>query len=80
MTNHGQVPATVDIAVELQADFADIFEIHGSSIAAPPGLALALASRDYALRFDFRDAGLRWTTLVKSSVEPRHEGNCFTMT
>ncbi|MFN0073330.1 MAG: amylo-alpha-1,6-glucosidase, partial [Chloroflexota bacterium] len=26
-------------------------------------------------RFDFRDAGLRWTTLVKSSELPRIEGN-----
>src|SRR4051794_10434302 len=73
LTNHGQVTATIDIAVELQADFADIFEIHGSPIAAPPSRTRT-GSRDYALRFDFRDAGLRWTTLVKSSVEPRYEG------
>jgi glycogen debranching enzyme len=72
LTNHGQVPATIDLAVELQADFADIFEIHASSIAAPRSRTRA-GSRDYALRFDFRDAGLRWTTLVKSSVQPRHD-------
>jgi glycogen debranching enzyme len=70
LTNYAQSTATVHLAVQLQADFADIFEIHDKSIAAPAP-RMRSGVRDYAVRFDFRDAGLRWTTLVKSSLPTR---------
>jgi glycogen debranching enzyme len=73
ITNHAQSPATIRLSIELQADFADIFEIHDKKIAAPSPRRRS-GARDYAMRFDFRDAGLRWTTLVKSSVPVQTDG------
>jgi glycogen debranching enzyme len=73
LTNHAQSSVNVDLTIEMQADFADIFEIHDQSFSAARARARH-GARAYALRFDFRDEGLRWTTLVKSSVPPRREG------
>ncbi len=73
------IPATVDIAVQLQADFADIFEIHGSSIAAPgPALALAVEIMPCGLISETPDcAGQRSSSQVSN---PGMRAHCFTMT
>lgn len=73
VTNHGSADVALEIALDCRADFADIFEIHSRS-ADPRPPRVRAGRRDFALRFDFRDAGMRWTSLVRCSQPPKVDG------
>src|ERR1700756_3428717 len=65
--NYGPLPVAVELVLELEADFADIFEIRGYPRAKPRQL-LGSESDDSSLTFSYRglDKVLRKTVLASS--------------
>jgi glycogen debranching enzyme len=68
--NYGLAPVSIELILELEADFADIFEIRGYSTANPRRL-LSPEANEGSLRFSYRglDHVLR-KTVIASSLKP----------
>lgn len=73
IANHGLERADLALDITVQADFADIFEVHSHSMSAPVPRA-RLVQHAHALRFDFKDSGLRWSTLIRTSTPGQIDG------
>jgi glycogen debranching enzyme len=65
--NYSLLPISLDLVLELEADFADIFEVRGHSRAKPRQL-LSPETSDWSLTFSYRglDKILRKTTIAPS--------------
>jgi glycogen debranching enzyme len=68
--NYGLLPASLGLSLELEADFADIFEIRGYP-RANPRQQLSPEANEFSLTFSYRglDKVLR-KTLIASSLKP----------
>ncbi|HEY2674723.1 MAG TPA: glycogen debranching N-terminal domain-containing protein, partial [Rugosimonospora sp.] len=65
--NHDGAPARVTVRLEVDCDFADLFEVKGGSVR-PRDRRIQV--EDGAMRFDYRREQLHRAVVIHSSVEP----------